>query len=60
LSQNPTSPFSELINSGESQTLEFKSSFDKACIESLVALANAHGGSVLVGVSDAGHQRLGS
>ncbi len=43
-----------LIRSGESQTLEFKSTFDKACIESLVAFANAQGGTVLVGVSDSG------
>lgn len=43
-----------LIAAGESQTLEFKSSFDKASIESLVAFANAQGGTVLVGVSDAG------
>lgn len=39
---------------GESQTLAFKSSFDKAAIESLVAFANAQGGTVLVGVSDSG------
>lgn len=39
---------------GESQTLEFKTSFDKATVESLVAFANAQGGTVLVGVSDAG------
>ena len=39
---------------GESQTLEFKSSFDKATIESLVAFANAQGGTVLVGVTDKG------
>ncbi|WP_341743233.1 RNA-binding domain-containing protein [Azonexus hydrophilus] len=39
---------------GETQRLEFKASFDKATIESLVAFANARGGKVLVGVSDAG------
>ena len=43
-----------LIAAGESQTLEFKASFDKACITTLVAFANAQGGTVLVGVSDAG------
>ncbi|MDO9147066.1 MAG: putative DNA binding domain-containing protein [Hydrogenophaga sp.] len=42
------------IAAGESQTLEFKASFDKAGIESLVAFANTQGGTVLVGVSDAG------
>lgn len=42
-----------LIAAGESQTLEFKTSFDKASIESLVAFANTQGGTVLVGVTDA-------
>jgi hypothetical protein len=36
------------IVAGESQTLEFKASFDKASIESLVAFANTQGGTVLV------------
>ena len=39
---------------GESETLEFKASFDKATVESLVAFANAQGGTVLVGVTDKG------
>ena len=43
-----------LIAEGESQTLEFKASFDKACIESLVAFANARGGMILIGVADSG------
>jgi ATP-dependent DNA helicase RecG len=34
-------PWPERIAAGESQTLEFKTSFDKAAIESLVAFANA-------------------
>ena len=42
-----------LIAAGESQTLEFKTSFDKSSIASLVAFANAQGGTVLVGVTDA-------
>lgn len=42
------------IESGETQTQEFKTSFDKACIETLVAFANAKGGRVLVGVTDRG------
>ncbi len=46
--------FFEHIALGESQTLEFKTSFDKATVESLVAFANAQGGTVLVGVTDAG------
>ena len=45
---------STLTAAGESQTLAFKASFDKACIATLVAFANAQGGTVLVGVSDAG------
>jgi ATP-dependent DNA helicase RecG len=43
-----------LIQSGESQTLEFKSSFYRESIETLVAFANAQGGTVLVGVTDNG------
>ena len=42
------------IEAGETQTQEFKSSFDKACIETLVAFANAKGGRVLVGVTNQG------
>lgn len=45
--------FDQLLLVGESQTLEFKSSFDKATVESLAAFANAQGGTVFVGVSDA-------
>ena len=44
----------EHIATGESQTMEFKASFDKASIESLVAFANAQRGTVLVGVYDDG------
>jgi ATP-dependent DNA helicase RecG len=44
--------FDQLLLVGESQTLEFKTSFDKATIESLVAFANAQGGTVLVGVKN--------
>ena len=44
----------QLISQGESETVEFKSSFNVATIESLVAFANTKGGSVLVGVSDKG------
>ena len=46
--------FDRLLLAGESQTLEFKASFDKATVESLVAFANAQGGTVLVGVTDSG------
>ncbi|PZM82072.1 MAG: hypothetical protein DKM50_04825 [Candidatus Margulisiibacteriota bacterium] len=39
-----------LIQSGESQTLELKESFQKQIIETLVAFANTRGGKVIVGV----------
>lgn len=42
------------ITAGESQTQAFKTSFDKACITSLVAFANSQGGTVWVGVTDKG------
>jgi ATP-dependent DNA helicase RecG len=43
---------SSLLQSGESQTLEFKSSFDRETIETLVAFANTNGGKVLIGIAD--------
>lgn len=43
-----------LISEGESVSVEFKSSFDRETIETLVAFANAEGGRVLVEVSDNG------
>ena len=53
MTMNPP-PLQHWLEAGETQTQEFKSSFDKACIETLVAFANARGGQVLVGVSDRG------
>ena len=41
----------KIIDSGESQTVEFKSSFGKEVIESLVAFSNSKGGKVVVGVN---------
>lgn len=38
----------------ESKTVEFKKSFNQDTIESLVAFANAEGGSVYVGMRDDG------
>lgn len=38
----------------ESQLVEFKSSFNVTVIESLVAFANSKGGTVYIGISDAG------
>lgn len=42
----------ELIKSGESQALEFKTSFDRETIETVVAFANTHGGEILIGVTE--------
>ena len=38
----------ELINNGENQTTEFKTSFQKEVIESIVAFANTKGGKVFI------------
>ena len=46
--------FDQSLLAGESQTLDFKTSVNKATLESLIAFANAHGGTVLVGISDPG------
>jgi len=43
-----------LIKKGESATIEFKTSFDQAAIETIAAFANTKGGHVIVGVTDAG------
>ena len=43
-----------LIQQGEGARVEFKTSFQKEVIETLVAFANSKGGLVLVGVSDTG------
>ena len=42
------------IKEGESEKLEFKSSFGKEVIETLVAFANTDGGRLLIGVKDNG------
>jgi len=46
-----------ISKAGESLTVEFKSSFGRETIESLVAFSNARGGTVLVGVADDGSVR---
>jgi ATP-dependent DNA helicase RecG len=43
-----------LIAQGEGQTIEFKSSFQKEVIETVVAFANARGGKILIGIRDDG------
>jgi ATP-dependent DNA helicase RecG len=45
---------SKIISAGESENVEFKTSFQKEVIESIVALANTQGGTVLIGVNDHG------
>lgn len=47
----------ELLRQGESETLELKASFNEDVLESIGALANARGGTVLIGVEDAGAVR---
>src|SRR6056297_3213081 len=44
----------EIIKQGESETVEFKTSFGKDVIETAVAFANTRGGRILIGVSDGG------
>ncbi len=41
-----------IISQGESETLEVKTSFNKAVIETLVAFSNTRGGKVIIGVND--------
>ncbi len=38
-----------IINQGESEVIEFKTSFNKSVIESLVAFSNSAGGCVIIG-----------
>jgi ATP-dependent DNA helicase RecG len=45
---------SQLIQQGESETLEFKESFGKNVIETVCAFGNSTGGTILVGVDDKG------
>jgi ATP-dependent DNA helicase RecG len=41
----------ELINEGESKTIEFKEKFDRKAMETAGALANSSGGLILVGIN---------
>ena len=42
------------IKLGESQTAEFKNSFQKEVIKTVVAFANTKGGKIFIGVDDNG------
>lgn len=44
----------DIVSGHESNTIEFKESFDKRAIESAVAFANTKGGIIIIGVTDAG------
>ena len=46
-----------IVNAGETSTTEFKTTFQKEVIETVVAFANAKGGQIIIGVSDA-RQRM--
>ena len=48
------SDIKNIITQGEGLTCEFKQSFSKAVIETLVAFSNTRGGKVLIGVNDKG------
>lgn len=45
---------SELIATGESETIEFKESFGDEALETIGAFANARGGSILIGICNSG------
>ncbi len=46
--------FLDLVKKGESDTVEFKISFDKEAIETLTAFANTKGGTIVIGVQNNG------
>jgi len=51
--QDLTPDLENLLQQAESDTLELKTAFGRETIETLVAFANAKGGTVLIGVNDA-------
>jgi ATP-dependent DNA helicase RecG len=41
-----------IISDGENEKVEFKQSFSKVVIETLVAFSNTHGGRIIIGIND--------
>lgn len=50
-----TADISKIITKGESETVEFKESFNDEALETIGALSNAKGGTILVGITDSGN-----
>ncbi|MCD6179131.1 MAG: putative DNA binding domain-containing protein [Bacteroidales bacterium] len=48
------SKLQQIIKQGENEIVEFKQSFSKSVIETLVAFSNTKGGRILIGVADDG------
>jgi len=44
----------KLLESGESDILEYKARFQRSVVESVVAFANTRGGTILIGINDQG------
>ena len=49
-----TTDIASLIKGGESETVEFKESFNDKSLKAIGAFSNVHGGVVLIGVEDSG------
>jgi ATP-dependent DNA helicase RecG len=49
-----TAEIEKLIQSGENESLEFKSNFNNELIETLVAFANTSGGKIIAGINPKG------
>jgi len=47
-----TNQLLHIIEQGESETLEFKTSFNRAVIETIIAFSNANSGNIVLGVND--------
>lgn len=51
---NSQNPILNLIQKGESETVEFKESFNRETLETLFAFANTKGGVLMIGIRDKG------